>query len=142
MNVELLERIVAHVVENPARLVMGDFFVRKEPGSRIQDNNFIFSMPACGTVGCLAGWANHFTQGQEVELPEGIHRLDQWARAGVVLDLTNAQCRKLFLTDSWPTPFAQEWEEASLDFIKEALTRRAQVFKARVEKFIETNGEM
>lgn len=50
MNVELLNRVKAHILEEPKRLFMPGFLARKG------DDEDVDRYPACGTIGCYAGW--------------------------------------------------------------------------------------
>jgi hypothetical protein len=47
MNVELLEKVKKHILAEPKRINMNNWCYKK-PKSR--------GGPACGTVGCIAGW--------------------------------------------------------------------------------------
>lgn len=49
----LLSEIAALAIEEPKRMRMGDWRVRRATASVEPDLGF----PACGTVGCIAGWA-------------------------------------------------------------------------------------
>jgi hypothetical protein len=88
VNGKLLQRIKKHILEDPKRLDMGMFLARKEqhPGA--------YKYPACGTVGCIAGWAcvlskENLTRSDEIE-----------QRAAELLGLTPIQAARLFYSGS------------------------------------------
>lgn len=52
MNIELLKKVRAHILEEPKRLFMPGFLARKVS----DDDEGAERYPACGTIGCYAGW--------------------------------------------------------------------------------------
>lgn len=61
INVEALERIKQHVLEEPLRLNMRPLLARREKPERFYGSSKLpvdhtRKWPACGTVGCISGW--------------------------------------------------------------------------------------
>jgi hypothetical protein len=57
LNIELLLEVKKHILEEPARLIMGGYVRRGFAGEPIMDCGFAFNLPSCGTAGCIAGWS-------------------------------------------------------------------------------------
>lgn len=69
MNVELAQKVLKQVRKHPERHDQQDFIAGKNSISVTE-----FKKPACGTAGCLAGWASAFAA------PTGTVFDPTWAR--------------------------------------------------------------
>jgi hypothetical protein len=95
--------------------------------------------PACGTVGCIAGWGGLLHPIKRV-LFEASNMLTPisdsdkgWRGYAKMFDLTPWQAKKLFEPMSWPYAFR---EGARND----GSQKTAEVAAARIDFFIKTNG--
>ncbi len=118
MNVELLRRVQAHILEEPRRLNM-DHWIRT--GQTGPDS------PACGTTACIAGWALEL-DGKDPSL------LFADVDAAKTLGITPMQGERLFFVGSWPSSFVTRYDDASHDNV------RAVVASERIDHFIATKG--
>lgn len=84
---DLLEDIIKAIDEEPKRIRMGDWLVRtNESPEYLKEHD----LPACGTVGCIAGWAT-------VLKPDADERYwDVEGSAAELLGLTADQVSHLF----------------------------------------------
>lgn len=124
MNVELLEKVKQHILEEPKRLWMGDWAFKVSP----TDEN----APACGTVGCIAGWASLLSNPTQPFSDVANSADDPNVNN---LDLDEDTAWRLFYVDSWPVQFVDAYDKARGD-----LTKRAEITAARIEHFIKTKG--
>lgn len=94
LNVELLLKIKAHILEEPKRLAMQDWLVTGlKPGSEYH-GDIEDTVPDCGTVGCIAGWA--------VMLVDNTNHENLTSRAIQLLGITKHPLyEQLFYTDQW-----------------------------------------
>lgn len=131
MNVEMLLKIKAHILEEPKRVNMDVFRIRKndmecatQPNDLLEKH--VDSWPACGTVGCIAAWALM------------LDGMEEWWRcspadwAARLLDLTN---RRLFFVEHWPTHLVLK-----LDRCKGGTRAYANVVALAIDDFIATDG--
>lgn len=131
LNVRLLRKIQRHILEEPRRFAMSISALHGEPGTAL--DNYCFSdgdepgtFPACGTVGCLAGWANILTgarKGNE----------DSIARAAKQIGVKSTpswEDHPLFFAPNWPAPFARKYRKAKTP------KTRAKIASARIEYLI------
>lgn len=90
INVELLNKVKRHILENPRRLNMNYVIARKgEKEVQLHPSNFSRRWPSCGTVGCIAGWT--------VLLKDGMDFAgDAQSRAQELLGITSSQANELF----------------------------------------------
>jgi len=140
MNIPLLNQIKEKIKEKPYNFAMGGFF---KP--LIDSSKFIPSERAhnCGTAACIAGWAITLNFGIDKpaearakawpEIFNGKHHCDLGIEA---LNLTKEQASRLFYTEGWPYEFEQAYKNA-----RSQIERNA-VAIARIDKFIESNGEI
>lgn len=117
MNVRLLRKVKDHILAEPRRLDMS--VLMSFPSGE--------SAPPCGTVGCIAGWANYLEGGSR----GGI------LTATKLLELGRGYARRdrLFFIVFWPGNFSTRYINA-----KDAKTR-AEVTAERIEHFIKTKGK-
>lgn len=130
MNVKLLQKVKAHILADPQRLVMGAYaFHQSELGETFEgDDGRKVRFAKCGTAACIAGWACildkdgpcHYTYHEFYE--EAKH----------ALGIADEQAEKLFYTPHWPTPFYVEYATAR------GQRGRAEVAARRIEHFIAT----
>lgn len=128
MNVELLERVKAHILEDPRRLDMELW---------IQDKMYGPDSPPCGTVGCIAGWAVELTEGGAAHFRSSY--ITEEARK--LLDLTFQQSGTLFHTDSWPEEFRDAYAATYKNYgwmAPDYRLKQAQVTAARIDHLIQT----
>jgi hypothetical protein len=116
MNIELLQRVKTHILEEPRRLSMNAWFYNVNPE---QGGN-----PPCETVGCIAGWADFLKHGVVI----GNEQI------GSSLELTGDQRKRLFYAHYWPEPF---WTRYIYSTSKE---ENAKVTADRIDHFIATEG--
>ncbi len=95
----LFDAIEATILEEPKRIRMSDWAFN--PSELLPDE-----MPACGTVGCIAGWACAIASGARGEAFFR-HRRDCWNTARQLLELTEQESCQLFFVNSWP----QTWSD-------------------------------
>lgn len=128
MNVELLQRVKEHILEEPLRLRMEDWVLTKQmveddPETYYLGDNKNFVFPACNTVGCISGWASllsgftngHSSVGQEV------------------LKLSGPEAEGLFWIGNWSPEFKKQYRQAEPQSME-----RAKVVAAVIDAFIES----
>lgn len=119
MNVDLLEKVKAHILEEPKRFDMALFI--STPDDKL------FAYPKCGTVACIAGWACTLS---------GIKEPANWESAGRhVLELNPGESDRLFYDESWPDEYFDEYHAQ-----KEQSSGRAEAACKRIDHFIATKG--
>lgn len=126
LNIPMLRRIQAHILEEPRRLNMSTWGkCGLEPGDEI-DRNYEQgiaggdfhcltpqSCPPCGTAGCLAGWTVMLEA-----LDRGVRPyFGQCSMADVeavrILGLDAKEAPKLFYPDNWDSDFWSEYKQAT-----------------------------
>lgn len=124
LNVRLLRRIKRNFLNEPKRLFMGGYIYHGAPGKRFIGDNGKQYFPKCGTVGCIAGWACLLSgNGEPTFAYEPAAELLQLERPAT-----------LFFEDSWPEPFASQYQLAK------SAAKRAEIVAERIEHLI-TTGE-
>jgi len=124
MNVELLEKVKQHILEEPRRLVMGRVKLEGEPGTTPKPNSLMpiyaagntyeskQKFPDCGTMACIMGWAR-------------------------ILDPVAARdggFGRLCDASTWPKRFRNRYAKAKTPIM------RAKIAAARIDHFIKTQG--
>jgi hypothetical protein len=134
MNVELLRKVEAHILEEPKRLYMRTWIKLKEKGHILmrRQDGFCRSFPACGTAGCIAGWVVMLSHA-ETKKPITTDEDDLAEEARLLLGLEVFEARRLFIPMHWPYEFRRGISD---DGTKET----AEVCVRRIEHFIETGG--
>lgn len=128
MNVKLLRRIKKHILEEPKRLIMGDWLVKGEPGQFFTgDGNHAQKFANCGTAACIAGWACILTK-QSVAP-------GQWLRDLGAQVLGIEPYGGLLEVSEWPQPFQHEYIDAKTP------KKRARIAAERIDHFIATKGK-
>lgn len=130
MNVELLNRVKQHILEEPRRLDMDTIKCKVDP--TLEKN------PPCGTVGCIAGWATILSPDFERKISP------EWENEQELLGISQEQAYRLFTEPKfrlirgeglgWPADLADAYRVAN------TAKERAEVTARRIDRFIETNG--
>lgn len=103
LNVELLLKVKTHILEEPKRLAMNIWIAKDlEPGQLFNVSPH-HRVPACGTVGCIAGWAAQLAE-------PGVKFLA--TRANDLLGIRYLPYGNLFYTTRWPEKFKEPYNEA------------------------------
>lgn len=134
LNVELLERVKAHILEEPKRLAMGTFAERNEEAP-------------CGTVACIAGWSLVLEKGARMvtkklaDFGEGYYEDhfvyrnnrpidDPHEHAKKILGLTEEEAMTLFYVEDWPDDLTVNYMAAKRP------DKRALITAARIDRLI------
>lgn len=133
LNVKLLEKVKAHILEKPRRFVMRTFIYRKEDAGMSvfmadgPETKFV-KFEECGTAACIGGWA--------VLLNDGIDAkpLNLRQRAIKLIGLKSVTGDELFEVSFWPRQFREPYYAAKTQ------RTRAKVAAARIDHFIATKG--
>lgn len=125
MNVELLLRVKAKILEEPRQFDMANYFTTNG------------DIPNCHTAACIGGWAISLTRNvtpNQAELSSKSVWLRQLAKEA--LELTNIEADRLF----YATPEA--WGDFGIryDVAYADPTLAAQVAAERIDHFIATGG--
>lgn len=134
MNVELLERVKAHILEEPNRLIMGTVIATDKRDFKDaldgynHETGIVEVTPPCGTAACIAGWTCILGH-PEIKPSEIQYNFGIATEATRLLDIPNIGA--LYYTNNWPEPFRT-------DFKTTDLKKRAEVAAARIDHFIET----
>jgi hypothetical protein len=128
MNVELLRRVEAHILEEPKRLFMRKWVQFKRDYAE------------CNTAACIAGWAVMLTgdkKAVEAQLKSEtswVHQRSPIAEAAQeLLQLTPTESYRLFDPSAWPLQFYHGLtDDGSRD--------SAEATVQRIEWFIHTEG--
>ena len=129
MNIELLNKVKAHILEEPRRLEMVDWIVDAEE-IPVEDNR-----PPCGTAGCIAGWAAMLDGG----FNRSIHFPRRYATDALGID-PYGQAERLFYLSQWPAQFKFDKDRPDVSFYKLDKETQARLTAARIDYFIATNG--
>ena len=132
MNVELLLKVKAHILEHPEEFDMNRWIVT---GRNVQRT---YRTRQCGTVGCIAGTVaildGWFPVADSVHVDrirgEEESRRSIPAAACEALDVSFREGSALFWVDDWPEPFRSRYENAR------TMQRRAQIAAERIDAFI------
>ena len=136
MNIELLEEVKQHILEEPNRLTMAREIVTEAfrfndalNGAEF-DTGEIQLAPPCGTAGCIAGWAVILGH-PELKPEEAKYRYDIHKEAQKLLGVDYDTLDKLYYTPYWPEPYKSDLQTTDLQ-------KRAEVTAARIDHFIAT----
>jgi hypothetical protein len=96
---ELLEQVVEAIKEDPKRYNQHLWVTNGERNGGYSPITFMpqdypdirLNMPACGTMGCVAGWVSVMTKG-----PKEAMQLNAQGHAQIVLGITDMQAERLF----------------------------------------------
>lgn len=133
MNVKLLRKVAKHILSEPKRLRMLNWIMRGAPGEirKAQSDGWgesgTIRFPACGTVGCIAGWTCMLS-GQE-ELGDVV------PNARKLLRINAEAAVRLFYVADWPRHFRDRYFKATRQ------RERAKIVGEVIEDFIKTVSE-
>lgn len=127
MNVELLRKVQAHILEEPKRLDMGAW------GVHVNEGDGEWEAPTCGTVACIAGWTVALSQGLSGYELEDLS--DVSTLASELLGLNGADACALFYAEDWPKRFRDQLNRRNPQTKAYAL-----VVSHRIDHFLSTDG--
>lgn len=136
LNVELLQRVKQHILEEPARLRMEVWAVQGEPGTTKytttpgynEPNEYKF--PACGTVACIAGWTALLNNPQ-ADLDSSEVRSEY---AETLLGIKSTYIPfDLFYVDHWPLELMNAYIQTKASDIE----GRAQIVGRVIDRYID-----
>lgn len=115
----LLTAITKVIEAEPKRLRMGAWLTRLAVDNWDAQND---SVPACGTMGCICGWAivlrGSRKQQRLAQESAGFSESAAFRIGQKLLGLTNGQAAALFSTDGF-----EEWQRGSPSYVLAALQR-------------------
>jgi hypothetical protein len=128
MNIELLLKVKAHILEEPNRLNMRSWLLRV--GGVYA--NWVFDKEIrhfgnCGTTACIAGWAAILG-----EPKKRVTIMDAEDCAIELLDIRDDDAEKLFFVDDWPRDLRVAWQNTKPN----AFAARARIAAKRIDRFI------
>mgnify|MGYP001614774226 FL=1 len=131
MNTELLLRVKQHILEEPSRLDMEDYYyqlgdVRYQPP---------FGEPTCGTVACIAGLALLL----EGKRPKRTKIGDAFMKATALLKISRDEASRLFFLSCWPNDL---WKAYSRAAAQHKGAAAALSVGKRIDLFIASDGRM
>jgi hypothetical protein len=130
LNVKLLRKVKKHILSNPARLRMSQWIIEDDPGTVRQiDSGWEhprFTIPDCGTVGCIAGWACILSGKAKTRNPESC--------ATKLLRISDHDADRLFLVPFWPEPLQSRY------FAAKRQSTRAKIVAERIDYIIAGKG--
>jgi len=115
LNVDLLLKVKQHILLEPARLRMDTWVFQSMPGEErytslpAYGEPEEYTMPKCGTIGCIAGWACMLGAPNEPH----IATLACGHNASELLKIDpDIQPWDLYFPDQWPQTFFRAYQEA------------------------------
>jgi hypothetical protein len=136
MNVELLRKVEAHILEEPKRLYMRTWVKHKDQDGVLRirgQEGRQRDYPACGTAGCIAGWAVMLSYAESKTPITTVDGDDLGEEARLLLGLGIFEAHRLFVPLNWPLEFRQGISD-------DGEPETAKVAVRRIEHFIETEG--
>lgn len=134
MNVELLLKIKAAVLEEPLRLNMNRWVINPAAQAYYQNGG----VPPCNTVACLAGWAVALTKNLRGKALFDFHNelgTNIESEASELLNLSDSSRQALFYVQNWPYEFADRLTHA-----RGGTPEYARITADRIDHFIATEG--
>jgi hypothetical protein len=130
----LLRKVAQHILEEPNRYDQETFLKISHAGEEyLGPSELIDKFPACGTVGCIAGWVAALT----AKNPKRLKDVQRFADK--TLGITSDQSQRLFASVvddddimGWPSKFSDAYRTAATQ------KQRAKVASRRIEHFIKT----
>jgi hypothetical protein len=123
LNVPLLRKIQAHILEEPLRVDMDNW---------MGTVNQYGQSPACKTVGCIAGWACVLEPTQNKEIVLGV-KLTAMDLLGIGHDLADKLFYPAYWYHGWPS---------KLEDLRVGTPAYAQVVSDYIDYFIEQHREV
>ena len=132
LNVELLQKVKAAILEDPRRLDMCEW-VSEHPDPEMCTTEVHWlaedQIPPCGTVACIAGWA-------AVLAGHRLFSLDA-VRAALVGDDGYAPLNDLFYVGHWPYDLAERYANAEAGGDRAGMAAAAA---ERIDRFVAEHG--
>lgn len=130
LNVELLERVKAHILEEPRRFEMASWAEHSDDAP-------------CGTAACIAGWALILEKGARL-LDDGVTLLYRNNRrilsegndAARLLGIDIKIAMELFSVSRWPSDLEYEYLDLEYDDSLEGRQAKAEIAARRIDRFI------
>jgi len=137
--VSILRKVKKHILEEPKRLDMENWLIVGDNVRIIYGRN----APACGTVGCIAGWVNvlgnsnydynYFSSYRIAENAAEILKISYYPNyINEKYIITQGNLAQLFVLHSWPSKYLNAYKKAK------SPAGRARVTANRIEYFIWT----
>ena len=122
MNIELLQRVRDHILEDPRRLNMHEWIINV---SKKHANTWNHRYPPCGTIACIAGWTILLAYPEKKQ--EYISNPEQVAAN--ILQIDDRQARELFYIGQWPVDYQKRYlGECTLKEMAQAAAGRIDLF--------------
>lgn len=128
---ELLLQVRAAILEEPARIRMAWWRIDREKQESLVRLGDHAALPACGTVGCIAGWVVELGYKQ----PKRIKRVN--AAAYRLLDWRPYRILPLFHTQDWPSDLSVRVRALAVTGTPEY----AAVVAAAIDRWIVADGD-
>lgn len=133
INVELLLKIKAKILANPESFYMGSWIIEGPEGiEALAEQWGGWETPPCGTVACIAGWA------QLLGAPERKFESSVIVACDV-LRVPTGEYGKLFYEEEWPPEFCDRYQAAE-SLIPPDHQEMAKAAADRIDHFIATDG--
>jgi hypothetical protein len=133
MNVELLQKVKAHILEKPERFVMTRWQVYGLPGEEIvmctDEMQKIRKVPECGTMACIAGWTVALTDPTKDH--QGVRSISEYATD--LLGLNEAP--DMFWLQKWSRHFRATWKATR------SPRKHAQIAARVIDQFIKKHAK-
>lgn len=134
MNVRLLRRVQKHILQEPNRLMMGDYVWHDRPGVKVETDGILHRMPECGTAACIAGWTCLLEKNPKNVDTYVRTRIGKWSDTAAALLGISKGYDRLFFVDYWPERFQERFYEAKTKL------QQAKITAKRIDFFINTKG--
>jgi hypothetical protein len=149
LNVELLLKVKQHILDEPKRLRM-DTWLRHDVANGVRVSNSpgygeprTIEFPACGTVGCIAGWTAMLANPEYQESGLSNFGLSAFSIAKEELNIDEEiEPFHLFYPDYWPTKLYERYLETQTaqeraSIVAEAIDFYIQEYQKREAEAIE-----
>ena len=140
LNVKLLRKIKAHILEEPRRFFMEWYVATGRPGARrftsrhADAADLPKTVPPCGTAACIAGWAILLSEKKKADELDYNYSGDTVDIASDLIGLPFGYYpRQLFNNHGWPEPFSSQYKNAKTP------RARAKIAAERIEHLIKTS---
>lgn len=144
MNIELLHEVQQHILAEPVRFNMNDWWYvgMSAPFEdlKIPERRDKFARnPSCHTTACIAGWALalrpdfEFISVNQID-PDYINSDSVETTAATLLGITTEAATRLFHCEKWPANYAVAFYNTSNP------PSKAKIACERIDHFIATNG--
>lgn len=124
MNIKLLRKIRRQILRTPRQFNILVYHAKDQKCVYSSIRAYPFSQEECGSVHCIAGWAQIFSGRFDGTFSGAIARQ--------VLELEYEQSLKLFHISWWPENLRRQYYDATTN------TQKAKVAAERIDHFIKT----